>query len=282
MNIRRKVFALACSESGANGSVRRKGLLVLLALVLALPCLAKQVAIDEKGLWTIWQSQTNAPDEHATLVDACKEFATKSPKDPLLTVTQGLQAWHLLKAGNTNEAKKIFESMVVSTDDSLKKAGSDMACGWLSRLDRELVKVALTKYYHKDIEFPLGLSSLKQVKKMPPFPPTDRWEQSWAYQVENKGGLSRQGYSLQSKHLGTNSDLRVALTFPYAEGITLTPTRIVSGSSDRATIEFVLPSQKTVSLQAGTASEGIVVAYVGDRLIVLSDGNHWRVVPKPR
>ena len=255
--------------------------LLIWAFVIA-PCSAQQAAPDEKGLWDIWQCQTNKPDDHVAAIEACKEFRTKSPKDPLVTVAIGLEAWHLLKDGKTNEAIKIFEPMIPLVGDSIQKAGSDMACGWLSRIDREKLVDALTKVYLKEIEFPLSLTSIKPIPGKPPLQVLDRWNQAWIYQAEKRANIPRQGYSLQSKHLGGLSDLNAALAIPYADRVSLIPVRIMPGSTDKVTIEFMLPTQKTVYLQAGTVSDGIVVAYVGARIVVISDGTHWKVAAKPR
>ena len=172
--------------------------------------------------------------------------------------------------------------MIALTDNPLQKAGSDMACAWLSRLDREQVVASLKKYYFKEIEFPVALSALKTVKKLQLPPLMDRWGQGWFFQAEERLKMARQGYTLQSKRLGADSDITKALEIPYGDRINLTPVRLMSTSSDKVTIEFLLPTQKSIYLQAGTASEGMVVAYVGAKILVLSDGSHWRIVVKPR
>ena len=58
--------------------------------------------------------------------------------------------------------------------------------------------------------------------------------------------------------------------------------RVVSSGSDGATVEFQQPAKKSAYLQLRVISEGMVLAHVGTKILVLSDGNHWRVTAKPR
>lgn len=239
-------------------------------------------APDERGLWLVWCQHTNAVSDHAAAAKACRDYRTKAPRDPLAVVAQGLEAWHLLKAGHTNEAVALLEAMrSVTASAPLQVAGVDMARGWLTRLDREGVRRALKAYYVKAIEFPASLDALKtlNIKDMPAF--SDRWGVPWDYRLSGKfKGLEKQQYLLESTHLEATSDLTKALAVPYASRITLEPVGPAPGSTD--VYEFASPRRKSLLLQAGREMDGMMVAYLGTNLIVLSDGSHWRVVAKPR
>jgi len=255
---------------------------VVSILVTATVCNAQSPAADERGLWQVWAASTNAVDERA-IVTACSEFRGKSPKDPLVVVAAGLEAWHLLKMGNTNAAVALFEPMAALPENAtyLQTAAADMARGWLTRLDRETVRNALKKIYARDIEFPSSLSALSSLKNSPMFPSTDRWGKPWVYRLESPlKGMSAQQFVLESVRLGSRSDLVKALALPYAGQINMEPVRMSPVSAD--TVEFTTLAGKTAFLQAGGTLSGISVAYLGSNLIVMADENHWRVVMKPR
>ncbi len=257
------------------------GLAVIMAAMMT--CNAQTPAADERGLWQVWAASTNAGGEHAAVVASCKAFRDKAPQDPLGCVAAGLEAWHLLKMGDTNEAIALFEplSVVPANATYLQKAGAEMARSWLTRLDREKVRIALKKIYAKNIEFPPSLEVLKTLK--PALVPalTDRWGKPWVYRLESPiKGMTAQQYVLESAGLGGKSDLAKMLALPYAGQITLDPVRLSPVSAD--TIEFATPDGKSSFLQEGGGSAGITFAYLGTNLIVLSDGNHWRVEIKPQ
>jgi hypothetical protein len=238
---------------------------------------------NERGLWKIWETSTNAVDATATVVTACQDFRAKSPRDPLGVVVAGLEAWHLLRTGNTNAAVALFESMmsVPEPATALQAAGAEMARSWLTRLDREKVRLALKTIYAKEIAFPVTLEPVKTLKGPRRPPLQDRWGRSWEYRRESAiQGLSAQQYILESTQLGSRSDLAQALALPYAGGISLAPVRRLPASAD--TIEFVTLAGKSAVLQAGGTQEGTTIAYVGQNLLVMADGNHWRVVLSPR
>jgi len=251
-------------------------------MVVVMGCNAQSAAPDERGLWQIWAASTNAADGRA-MVAACSAFRAKAPQDPLGVVVAGLEAWQLLKLGNTNAAVALLEPMasVSGTATYLQTAGAEMARGWLTRLDREKVRSALKKIYVRDIEFPSSLEALSSLKNSPMPPLTDRWGKSWVYRLDSSfKGMSTQQYVLESARLGPRSDLVKALALPYAGQINLDPVRLSPVSAD--TVEFTTPAGKTAFLQEGGSLTGTTVAYVGANLIVLADENHWRVVMKPR
>ena len=248
-------------------------------------CRGQETPADEQGLWLVWAGHTNAAASPAAFTEACRIFKAKSPGDPLTVVVRGLEAWHLLKARQTNEAVRLWEAMISPSDDALPKAGADLARGWLTRLDRELVRAALMRVYVRDVAFPASLDAIKALKGATPPPLADRWGNPWTYELAAMRalkGFPRQRYILESKRLGANSDLTRALAVPYASRIQLEPVRIVTGLGAGETVEFVTPARKNIALMAGTDMDGILFAYLGKSLIVLTDGNHWRLVPRPR
>lgn len=266
--------------------MQRRGFVpILLAAGMAatMVCQAQSNAPNERGLWQVWGVSTNAADDHATVVAACREFRTKAPQDPLAVVAAGLEAWRLLEMGNTNEAVALFEAMVAVPEKPtyLQSAGAEMARGWLTRLDRETVRAALKKIYARDIEFPASLEPIKSLKIVPVPPLVDRWGTPWAYRLESAiQGLGNQQYAVESTRLGARSDLAKALALPYAGGITVEPIGLLAVSAD--TVEFATGGAKPAFLQAGGNINGVTFAYLGANLIVLADENHWRVALKPR
>ena len=254
-----------------------------IGMAFGMVCRAQSPAPDERGLWLAWVASTNTPVDHAAVVTACKQFRTKTPQDPFCVVVTGLEAWHLLKTGNTNAAIALFEPMlsIPENPSSLQGAGAEMARGWLTRLDREKVRAALKKIYLKEIEFPASLDPIKtlKMKALPPF--ADRWGKAWTYRLESSiKGLSSQNYVLESSRLGSRSDLAKTLALPYADRVSLEPVKVSPVSAD--TVEFAIRGGKSGYLQAGGVLNGITVAYIGVNIIVMADENHWRVVLKPR
>lgn len=254
-----------------------------LFLTVSLVCRGQSATPDERALWKLWVTCTNNPDAPAAVEGACRDYQAAAAGDPLVTVARGIDAWSLLKLGRTREAASLFTSMLLLPGNAtpLQAAGAEMARCWLVRLDREQVREALKMIYRRDVEFPASLEALTtlKIKAVPPL--KDRWGAPWVYRRESSiRGMQAQQYSLESSRLGSLSDLAKALDLPYASRITLEPVRPSPIGND--TFEFATPSQKGIFLQAGADKDGIVVAYLGQNVIVMSDGSHWRVMLKPR
>lgn len=241
---------------------------------------------DERAFWLVWIKNTNSAPDSAAMIAACKEFNAAATNDPLAVVVRGLESWHLLKIGSTNEAIRLLDDLlkIPEAPTPLQAAGAEIARSWLTRLDREMVRIALKKLYLRDIEYPASLEAIKtlKIKRMPPF--TDRWGKPWVYKLRDDlgKGLGNQLYVLQSSQLGSGTDLGKTLALPYAGRITLQTTRIMPGGGSNEMIEFSSPSQKSVLLSVGGSNDGTTVAFIGKNIIILSDGNHWRAVIKPR
>lgn len=264
---------------------------------------------QEKALWTLWSLQTNKPAQHEAIVAACQQMQQASPTNPLLPVSQGLAAWHNLRLGKTNEASAIFSEMTavatatavapattVASATLMATAGAEMGRRWLTRLDREKVRSALAIYYRNAIEYPINLQPLKKTmpgsrpgEKDAPLPLTDRWGAPWQYQLTTFKLIKvarGQRYLLQSKTLGESSDLAKALERPYADRILLQPVSltIAPGIGDGAqNVVFQTPGDRPekIILSEGSQAAGVTLIYIGAQILVLCDGDHWRVVAKP-
>jgi hypothetical protein len=257
--------------------------LLVASMAAAAACQGQSAPPDERSLWLLWCEHTNAVNDHVAVASACSEFQARLPRDPLSVVARGCGAWHQLKVGRTNEAVALFEAMlaVPPGGTALQLAGAEMARGWLTRLDREVVRRALKTVYLRDVEFPASLEPLKalKLKEMPAF--ADRWGTPWSYRLSGAiKGLEKQQYRLESTHLESTSDLTKELAVPYASRIHFEPLGAVPGSTD--VFEFTSARRKSILLQVGRQMDGITIAYLGVNLLVMTDGSHWRVLMKPK
>lgn len=249
-------------------------------------CVAQttSTAPDEKTLWTIWKMTQDTPDDHAAIITACKEFKSKMKRDPLVVVTDGIAAWHNLKSGNISAAAQLLTPMISGRPSTpLRKAANYSARSWLTRVDMEGVKQALEIIYSDEIEYPKSLDPLKMLKKHKPRM-EDRWGRPWSYSLASLKyliGISGQKYTIRSPTLGYKSDFAKALKIPYGSKMAVRP---LSMGRDKVTIRFVTTDEKkkTVYIALGATRESITIAYIGKKLIVASNGDHWKIMPKPR
>ena len=241
----------------------------------------------EKALWTVWKLHQREPYEHDSVVAACRHMRNTSPANPMLIVSRGIAGWHLLQAGKTNEAVRVLNAMVSYNRAALPVSGTEMARRWLTRIDRDLVKSALNDVYKQQIQYPETLAVLKRLPKGSVPPLTDQWKTPWDYRlIEFKRikGLKNQRYVLQSQRLRADSDLHEALARPYASDAVIRPVSVSRAMDGRESIMFETFGDKSqkVLLSEGTTFQGIRVAYLGVQLLILSDGDYWLVMPKPR
>jgi len=77
---------------------------------------------------------------------------------------------------------------------------------------------------------------------------------------------------------------RKPLAHPYGARITLRPISIATTSRGNQTVKFKNTGGKaeTTLLSEGAPYNGITFAYGGLKLIMLTDGDHWLVLPKPK
>ena len=241
---------------------------------------------DENGLLILWKRHTATPENHAEIVGLCRQYEQSLPSSPYLPVVHGLAAWHQLAAGQTEEARTNLESLVSSATTPIPRAANRMALCWLTRLDLEAVRRALTAIYADKVEFPSSLSALMGIPAARRPPLTDRWGQHWNYKLTEYAhipGLLKQRYSLESGELGETSDLQRALKIPYASRIQLAPVQVLPSQGDLHPVTFEAPGPKPVpvTLVEDANYLKITFVHVARSLIILSDGDHWLVVPPP-
>ncbi|MFA5044108.1 MAG: hypothetical protein WC381_08900 [Kiritimatiellia bacterium] len=254
---------------------------------------------QERDIWTLWRMQTNEPAQHESIVAACRRIQQATPLNPLLPVAQGLAAWHSLRMGKTNDAVALFGEMEAAAAAATAApaapiaptatAGAEMARRWLTRLDREQVRGALARYYSDAVEYPAALQALKKTapgKKDAPLPWADRWGDPWQYQLAPLKiikGAPGQRYVLQSKTLGESSDLAQALKRSYGGRTPLQPVSltITSGGAQIVVFQTAGGRPDKIMLSEGGQAEGVTLTYIGAQILILCDGDHWRVVLKP-
>lgn len=270
---------------------------------------AQQPGPAERALASVWRQHIANPDDHTRVVHLCGLFKSKNPDTPLLVVSDGLTAWHLLKLGQTNAAVKVLEGMLTKAgkDAHLQAAANDMARAWLTRIDREETVRTLRRVYLDKVEYPISLDGLAELPADRKPPLTDRWGKRWSYQLAGFKyirGVTAQRYQLHSVTLGQDSDLTAALARSYASGINLVPTKLLT--SPRLAVEFGARSgddglrgpsdlrrrprpaepaktkvEGKIRLAPGQDADGIRLAYLGKTGIILTDRDHWLVLPKP-
>jgi hypothetical protein len=261
---------------------RRAAAILLLLTACAAPALADKP--DETAIQALWDSQQKDPGNHAQITQDAAAFEQHFPSSPLVPVARGLGAWHLLESGDLDGAKHLLEKMASSSADPVAAIGADMARQWLTRLDREQVVAALQKVYAEDLEYP---DSLNAVSTLPPEfrpPMTDRWGASWVYSPTSFKKLDigdRQTFTLESSKLDSNSDLKKTLALPYGSGFTFKPAKVMPSIGGKAVIMFQDASGKTETISEGAAGNDLGLAYLGDNILILSNGDYWSIQPRP-
>ena len=175
---------------------------------------------DEKAVWNLWRTHLASSNNHEAVIASFQQTQQNAPSNSLFTVARGLCSWHLLQLSKTNEALQMLEDMTATKpDNALNAAGAEMGRRWLTRIDREKVRNALSCYYLQQIAYPGNLESLKKIPRLPAPPLSDRWNVPWIYRLtgfQTIKGLDNQRYLLQSTQLKDTSDLKIALALPYA------------------------------------------------------------------
>ena len=263
--------------------------LFLVAGTNAAFCQSQTPAAEEAALGAIWKLHLEATNDHSKVISACQTFKSKSPASLLSPVVDGLAAWHLLKINDAAAATGILEKMLSSPSEAVNKAGAIMAKRWLTRLDREKVRLALKYIYREAIEFPPTLDAMKTLPEAKRGPMVDRWGQTWSYRLTefkspNLKNLRGQRYELRSAMLAADSDLAQALARPYAAKINFKADKVIVASPGNETVEFVSTDEKPrkVVLSRGTEADGLSFSFIGSSLVVLSDGDYWTVLPRPK
>jgi hypothetical protein len=281
---------------GGHHASRACRVLVLLLAFAPVCRLARAVDPDERGLWQLWQQHVGKPADHQGLLTACRSFADRRSGDPLVVVSSTLAAWHLLQLGQRDEATAAFQRILLLEGDSLRNGAKLLSRSWLSRIDREKVKEALRFYYLRNVAYPRKLSELVDYPKLPQslaFNNFDRWNSTWRYRLcglKTIPGLMDQKYLLECRRLGSGSDLTEAMlvpcgVLPRVESLFVkrtTPGRMAVLEMKLLTEgvnEETQTTGKRSALMVGTSRGPLYLAYVGQRIVIVSDYYHWRVLP---
>ncbi len=256
-----------------------------LALVSFFVCGAAFADVEEgwTALWSLHEAAT-AKGNHAVVADAADRMAVQAD-NPLAPAARALAAWHSMKAGRLDEARRRWEALAAAeATDPAGRAARVMAQRWLTRLDREDVRAALQAYYRRHIRYPDSLKTLAALREAPRWSPTDRWGQAWRYEAMalKRLGSPAQRYNLQSPVLGRDSDLAAALE-RQLEGPPLKPATVISaGAGGRSAVRFLAgAAEEPVVLAEGADYKGMTLAYLGRTRVLLSDGDRWWWLPLP-
>lgn len=227
---------------------------------------------DEAALLQLWRVHQDPATTPSSAIKEAGAFETRFSQSPFVIIARGLIAWYQLKAGHAATAEPILTGLLSSSDDPVHRGGDRLARHWLTRLDREQVKRGLAQAYAEAIRYPDNL---------PPGikPATDRWGEPWVYQLTPTKffkGAAAQTYSLESPRLAPLTDLTKALAIPYGSQITLRPVQV-----DGDVVTLAPPGgDRQFVLSPGALADQIMFVYAGDTLLILSDGDHWLVLPR--
>jgi hypothetical protein len=253
-----------------------------LLVVLASGAARAQAPADEAALLNIWK--TLGPSNNDVTARACAAFQKQFAQSPLSYVTRGLVGWYALQVGDCGDrVVQLYEGMVSDSKDPFPEAASTMARRWLSRLDREKVKVALRKIYVDHVTYPASLDELAKLPAESRPPLNDRWGRPWRYHLADMKyirGAAGQKFVLESSNMDRDHELRDALKKTYDVATLLKPQKILSREKGRETVNFAA-GREPVGLTVGGHYRGVTLAYVGQTLVVLSDDDHWSVLPLP-
>ena len=235
---------------------------------------------SESDVWDLWQQHTAASVDHQALLQSCRDFITEHPRHTLVPMVRQFEVWHLMKTGQLTEAKNSLTAMLSLPANAFNDDARQVAQGWLTRLDREIVADALKEYYNEKVAYPQSLSQLSSAGRLPP---RDRFGKAWVYSLTGYSklpGFGNQKYSLESEDLGDLSDYRKALALDYAARIETAPVRMVTASGSPPSVELNLNGRQ-IPLGAGQAINNISMSFIGDEIIVLTDGTYWKVFQRP-
>lgn len=252
------------------------------ASVLLLPSLVRaQAPADESTLLALWKNFT--PTNLEGTVRACAAFNKQFTNSPLREVTLGVVGWCALQLGDRGDTvTRVFESMLSSDDATLDEAATTMARRWLTRLDREKVEVGLRKVYIDLVSYPPTLEALTKLPEGQRPPLTDRWGRPWRYRLAEQKHIRGLGqkYVLESVNVDRDHDLKDALGKTYEAATLLKPQKVLSREKGRESVAFAA-GREPVVLAVGGRFRGVTLVHVGQTLVVLTDDDHWSVLPLP-
>ena len=242
----------------------------------------------EREMLQLWDTHMASPGNHGALVSACRQYVAAQPNDPFVPVVHGIEAWHLLRAGQTEIGKMRLAPYLDSGDGPVQEGARRLARAWTTRILREDVVEALQCYYRKEVRYPPDLETLAAYPGLPhaeTFPYADLWMRKWRYHLvgfERVPGFMDQKYELDSASIQPPSDLASALALPYATRIDVKPAPLTINSRGIPVTKFerVTAAQKKEVLVIPTGEEagGIFLAYAGRQFIIVCDSLHWKVM----
>lgn len=257
---------------------------ILLGLCTAGPVQATEV--EDRQLLAFWERRAATASDPAASIEICRKEMANQPNSMYLPVIRGVMAWHELAAGRTEEGAATLKTLLTSQKDPLSAAANTLACRWLTRLDRERVRVALSAYYTRHVAYPASLSPILALPEGQRPPALDRWDQPWQYRLasfKRIPGLSDQRYDLRSGALDSESDLKTSLAIPYVAPTNLIPVKVISRTEGPAAVEFqdaATPPRRMV-LTEGTRSGRFYFVRLVAQSVLLTDGDRWYLVPLP-
>lgn len=268
----------------------RSSLAALLTTAVVLCLTADGAAQDEAALHDLWAGIATNPADHRAAITACDTYLASRKSDPLRVVAESALAWHLLRAGETNRAASVLQSLVTTSKAPLPEAASQMARRWMTRIQHQEVRERLRAYYADEIEFPDSLEVLAQHPAGKDVRLVDAFGDPWSYELKQfkvLSSITKQRYELASRRVGTRIELQTALGAPYGDGFDIRPVRKLDTVSGRPRIRFEIDGQSeesgktlvdVVAGERAPTERRIYFAYAGPRLLILSNGDYWAVL----
>ena len=268
-------------------SLRRLlGSSILMGVCVAAARVGPAAELDDRQFLAFWGRQAAASHDSEAAIEVCRKDIAVQTNSVYLPVLRSVLAWHELHAGRAEEGAAILTTLLSDRKDLMSSSANIMARRWLTRLDRERVRKALSAYYARHVAFPESLAPLLALPEDQRPPAVDRWNQPWRYHralFKRLAGLSDQRYELRSVELDSESDLKAILAIPYETPADLAPLRVVSRFENQAAVEFqdhAAPPLKTV-LTEGARSGRFCFVHLVVQSVLLSDGDRWHLVPLP-
>ena len=242
--------------------------------------------VEDRQLLAFWERRAPSVPDPAASIEVCRKEMANQPNSMYLPVIRGVMAWHELAAGRTEDGAATLKTMLTDQKDPLSLAANTMACRWLTRLDRERVRKALSDHYTRAVAYPSSLAPLLALPENQRPPAVDRWNQPWLYRLasfKRLPGLSDQRYDLRSCALDSESDLKEAKAIPYVAPTNLIPVKVISRSEGPAAVEFQAPGTppRRMVLTEGTRAGRLYFVRLVAQSVLLSDGDRWHLVPLP-
>ena len=236
---------------------------------------------DVRALAHLWQQHTRTPTDHAGIIQAAQQMVSQYPDSAMLGVARGLAAWHALVAGQTNNAILLLNPLLVERADPISTEARTFAQRWLTRLDRERVRIALKDFYRNHVEFPATLEPLNTLPVTNRPPATDRFGRPWKYELtilKRMVDVRAQSYRLQSYILGDDSDLASMLRRPYGGSLLLwKPTRFIAGATGQPPNVVFDKAGEKIILAEGAKQAGATLVYSREDMIIITDGDYWQL-----